>query len=127
MFVMLLTVSAIAGHHFWQGKTLPLDAVAAKWGKEKLDPQKFKTGPEAERAKMAYSLLKSKSAYVGKHILAIRDQFGAPDGFYFSDVFPAYLIQTANNPGEEAWQIVFLVDTARNVTDVIVHKNCCDN
>ena len=48
------------------------------------------------------------------------------EDFYFSDVFPAYMIQRSQEDRDEAWQIVFLLNNERKVEDIIVHKNCCD-
>lgn len=72
---------------------------------------------------MAYSILRNEKKYIGKSVIDIHKEFGQPDGFYFSDIIPAYLIQIAKTKNEEAWQIVFLLDHNRKVTKVIVHKN----
>jgi hypothetical protein len=124
--ITTLALTAFAADHFWRGKTLSADEVGKRWGKTELNIEKFQKGDEKVRAAMAYSLLKNQGQYKGKFVLDIRKDFGSPDGFYFSDVFPAYLIQRAHSQNEEAWQIVFLLDKDRKVQKVIVHKNCCD-
>lgn len=120
-----LTVFA-ATDHFWGGKTLPLEEIGKRWGKIELDTETFRNGNERMRASMAYSLVKNQKQFKDKFVLDIRKEFGSPDGFYFSDTFPAYLIQTAKSKNEEAWQIVFLLDKDRKVQKIIVHKNCCN-
>jgi hypothetical protein len=112
--------------HFWQGSVMDATKVAQKWGTENLDVSKFKNGSEEQRAKFAYSLLQNEKKYIGKDVRQIRSELGDPDGFYFKDVFPAYIIQSAKTKKEEAWQIVFLLDRKRTVESVIVHKSCCD-
>lgn len=58
--------------------------------------------------------------------MEIRNLFGTTDGFYFTDVYPTYLIQVGENHSEETWQIVFLLSRDRTVDSIIIHKNCCD-
>jgi len=91
-----------------------------------LNTNKFKTGDEKVRASMAYSILKNQKALRGKFVVDLRNDFGRPDGFYFSDVFPAYMIQRGHGDQDESWQLVFLPNKERKVEDIIVHKNCCD-
>lgn len=59
-------------------------------------------------------------------VLEVRQHLGAPDGLYFSDVFPAYMIHRGRGATEDSWQIVFLLTNDRRVEDIVVHKNCCD-
>ncbi len=75
---------------------------------------------------MAQSILKNKNKFVGKPIQDIHAEFGRHDGFYFSDWIPAYIIQDAKKKGDDVWQIVFTPDKHKKVSDIIVHKNCCD-
>lgn len=75
---------------------------------------------------MAYQILMRKNEFEGMFVTDVREKLGTPTGYYFSDTFTAYLIQRAEMRKEEAWQIVFLLNQDRKVTDVIVHKNCCD-
>ncbi len=74
---------------------------------------------------MAYEILMSKK-FKGASVVDIREQLGPPDGFYFIDTYPAYIIQSGRNKKEETWQIVFLLNSEYRVRDIIVHKNCCD-
>lgn len=110
---------------FWGGKTMSPTQVKAKWGAEKLDPVKFKVASTEEKSKMAYSIMIDKNL-IGKSIEYVRDTFGAPDGFYFIDSYPAYIIQMGKNRSEETWQIVFKLNNKYEVRDIIVHKNCCE-
>jgi hypothetical protein len=121
-----LAASLYAVEHFLRGKTLPSGEVARKWGNDTLDLEKFRGGDQKTRSRMAYSLLQKEKEFKGKSVAEIRKLFGEPDGFYFTDVFPAYLIQVAQTQKEEAWQIVFLLNEERIVQKIIVHKNCCD-
>ena len=74
---------------------------------------------------MAYSIIKD-SKLLGKSVKFIRENLGDPDGFYFIDSYPAYIIQQGKNHEEETWQIVFKLNEKYNVREIIVHKNCCD-
>lgn len=122
--VILSCVSYVLAKHFWRGEILSANVVANRWGTETLNIDKFRDGDEKVRAKMAYSLLQKQKEFYGVFVTDIRNRFGAPDGFYFSDTFPAYMIQRSESEG--SWQIVFLLNKERKVTEVIVHKNCCD-
>lgn len=101
--------------------------VCQRWGEQPLDIAAFRSAEEDEatRAAMACSLLRTQDDYVGMHRLEIRPLFGDPDGYYYTEIQPAYLIETAKTMGEDSWQIVFLIDRDRNVRKVVVHKNCC--
>ena len=73
---------------------------------------------------MAYSLLKSGDHFRGMKTAQIRAELGNPDGFYFRDSFPAYIIDETEN---DTWQIVFLLNNKFKVSNIIVHRNCCDS
>jgi hypothetical protein len=125
LLLLLITTSSVA-KHFWRGTVLPMEKVSEKWGTQPFDIGQFKSGKEQDRAKMAYSLLKQQKKFVGEDSADIRKQFGDFDGFYFRDTFPTYMIQSRTKESESAWQIVFLLDNKFKVTEIIVHKNCCD-
>lgn len=124
--LLCLFATTLSAKHFWRGSVLSPSEVSKKWGEAHFESKKFKEGDEKARASMAYSLLKNKKDFLGKPVGEIRQQLGAADGFYFSDVFPAYMIQRGQRSGEDSWQIVFLLNDDRRVNDIIVHKNCCD-
>lgn len=127
--IIIIVVAALGAlslyaQPFFGGKTMKKDEVQKKWGSEKLDFEKFKTGDRETKAKMAFSILSDKTI-VGKSIDFIREKFGPPDGYYFIDIYPAYIIQEGTNSKEETWQIVFKLNEKYEVREIIVHKNCC--
>jgi hypothetical protein len=120
---LALIFSCIAGaKHFWRGQTMPLDKVTQTWGAELFDSKKFRDGDIAVRAKMASALLRS-NPFKGKTPEEVRSELGNWDGYYFSDMFPAYIIQDGRTQSGGTWQIVFLLDRKQRVSEVIVHKN----
>lgn len=118
--------SAFAIAQLWSGKTLSAAQVQKKWGNKPLVEAEFKTAQPLQRAEMAYQILSNKKKYIGMDVDEIRKTFGAPDGFYFIDVYPAYIIQEGKTQKDETWQIVFMLNGQYKVRDVIAHKNCCD-
>lgn len=124
--VGFLGFAAFSSEHFWSGETLSSKEVKTRWGDHPLVFSEFSKGNDAVRAKMAYQILMRKNEFKGMFVTEVREKFGSPTGYYFSDTFPAYLIQRAETRQEEAWQIVFLLNQERKVTNVIVHKSCCD-
>lgn len=123
-FILFIFLGSFSlARHFWRGETLSQERVGARWGQSLFLVEKFRSASESERAKMAASLLKNQSQFIGKDPTEIRKKLGDPDGFYFSDLFPAYIIQSAHTSKEEAWQIVFLLDTKEKVSEIVVHKN----
>lgn len=122
--LVLITMSYAFAQHFWRGELMPLKKVEEKWGQAEFFAEKFKLASPVEKAKMAYSLIKNKK-YIGKSVLEIRQELGDPDGYYFSDIYPAYIITDSPNKGDDVWQIVFLLDKNKKISEVVVHKNCC--
>lgn len=126
ILITLLTTTAILfASPFSKDTTLNAEEVKKKWGETSIDYVRFKTGDLKIKSQMAYSILKDKSL-IGQHVKYIRANFGSPDGFYFIDVYPAYIIQEGQNRAEETWQIVFKLNENAKVREVVVHKNCCD-
>ncbi|MEK7358280.1 MAG: hypothetical protein AAB250_17670 [Bdellovibrionota bacterium] len=124
--VICLSAGVVTAKHFWRGVTMAKPQVASRWGQAPFDEQKFKSGNEKSRASMAFSILSNQKKFVGKDRTEIRSELGDFDGFYFSDMFPTYLIESGTTPGQDSWQLVFLLDRDEKVSEVIVHKNCCD-
>lgn len=128
--VVIMGLTGIAkvggGNPLWPGKVLTRDEVKKRWGDSPIDLEKFKNGNEESRARFAYAIIVNEKKYIGKSVNEIRSFFGQPDGFYFKDIFPAYLIQLAKTQKDEAWQIVFSLNNKGVVDSVFVHKNCCD-
>lgn len=125
-FSVVAFTAIVAAKHFWRGEILPAAEVCAKWGEAILNVEKFKDGDEKLRSKMACSLLKNQKLYIGKTRSDIRRAFGDHDGFYFSDMFPAYMIETAADRSQNSWQLVFFLDRKELISEIAVHKNCCD-
>ena len=113
----------------WVGELMPISTVCKRWGQQALDVETFKQASKKfdhkARAKMACSLLKNKKKYIGKHRSQIRQLFGEHDGFYFTDRYPAYMIEQADVKNKKSWQILFFIGSGGKITDVAVHKNCC--
>lgn len=124
--ISLLT-SGVVAKHFWRGETMATKNVCKNWGEAPFQVDRFRLEDEVVRAKMACSLLKNQKLFIGKDRAQIRNELGDHDGFYFSDMFPAYMIQSAKSKGEDSWQLVFLIDRKEKVSEIIVHKNCCDH
>ncbi len=124
LLMMSFSLARAAGH-FWTGTVLSAAQVAQKWGQQSFDALRFKSGDEKVRSAMAHSILINKKNFLGRPVLELKKELGDPDGFYFSDVLPAYLIQRAKSANGESWQIVFLLTKDRRVDEIIVHKNCC--
>ena len=59
---------------------------------------------------MTCSLLKNQKQYIGKDTLKIKKSFGNYTGHYFSEMYPAYIIETAKTKEQDTWQIVFFID-----------------
>lgn len=124
LFVTLVFISLYAGS-FWRGTTLSPKEVKEKWGDLAFNSSQFKAGPALIKSKMAYRILTDKSL-LGKSVQYVRETFGSPDGFYFIDIYPSYIIQEGQNAEEETWQIVFMLNKHFTVREIILHKNCCD-
>jgi hypothetical protein len=103
---------------------MPLEKVQGTWGKSKFDASKFKVGDVKVRSSMAYDLVKSK-LYIGKSRLDVTKDLGPGDGYYFSGMIPAYILNDPAHKGDDVWQLVFLIDNTGKVTEVVVHQNCC--
>ena len=126
--LLFLPIMYVKAKHFWRGETMNQKKVCETWGQAPLDVAKFKVSEDQEliRASMACALLKNQKHYIGKDIREIQQLFGSYSGHYFSDMIPTYLIETAQKRGEDTWQIVFLIDRHEKISQIIVHKNCCD-
>lgn len=127
LFVFGGLVSLFAGaKHFWRGETLGLKQAERRWGFQEFDEKRFREASITEKSKMTASLLKLQEKYKGMDVTEIRNRFGDYDGFYFSDMYPTYIIEEGKNAKDDTWQLVFLLDRAHKISEIIVHKNCCD-
>ena len=116
----------------WSGNMwtdfMSTEEVCQRWGNQPLNVEQFKSAGEDEtvRARMACSLLTHQSQYIGKDVTDIYNTFGPAEGYYVSEGYPAYLIETARTRAPDSWQIVFLADSGWQVSAIVVHRNCCD-
>jgi hypothetical protein len=110
----------------WPGAFMTMDEISKRWGENKFDVSKFKNGSENERASMIYDLIKNhQREFIGKDTAEVRKILGSFSGYYFSDLYPTYIIYEATDK-REAWQLVFLLDMKQKVDEIAVHKNCCN-
>lgn len=121
--LIFLGVWAVTKSHV-RGEVMSENQVCEKWGNAKLDIAEFKKSEES-RSKMACSLMKGQKQFYGKNAIEIRSLLGDFTGHYFSESYPTYLVQIAKIKGEDSWQLLFLIDSDRNVKQVVMHKNCC--
>lgn len=119
----VFVIPSVSAQLIWFGKTMSAAEAQRRWGSEEFDAARFKKGDMPARAKMASSLIKHKNQWIGKSVQELKKSIGEHDGFYFTDTIPAYFITDAQKEGDEAWQIVFLPDNARNIKDVIIELN----
>ena len=106
---------------------LSVREVCRRWGEQPLDIAVFRSSGEdtSTRAAMACALLRNQDDYIGLHQLEIRPLFGNHTGYYITEGVPTYLIEVGETQAQDSWQIVFLLDSERTVSKVVVHKNCC--
>lgn len=123
--ILMLNILGGTAHAqlIWFGKKMSASKAEARWGSEPFDAKKFKDGDYPTRAKMAASLIKNKKQWIGRPLTDIREQLGSHDGYYFTDMVPAYLITWGEKKGDETWQIVFLPDTEYKVKELIIELN----
>ncbi len=132
IFLFMVPISAFfvfsiaVAKHFWRGELMPKNKVCQTWGTAPFDSKAFKGSSEETKATMACSLLEKQKQFIGKDTLEIRAELGNYEGHYFSDMFPTYMIYSAKSRAESSWQIVFLIDRNQKISEVVVHKNCCD-
>ena len=125
--ICFLAVFSAQAKYIWPWERMSPKKVCKRWGETPLNAEKFKNAENNQplRAGMACSILKNQEQYIGKSPLQIREIFGAPDGYYVSEIFAAYLIGAADRRGLDSWQILFLLDVRDRVSEIVVHKTCC--
>lgn len=106
----------------WIGKTLTAKEVAARWGTEPFDSEKFKNGAYKVRSKMTWALMGSKEM-LGKGPAEVRELLGPWDGYLSADILPAYIIWDGRIEGGDSWQIVFLLDKSHKTSEIVVNRN----
>ena len=123
----VLAVAIAVSWYAIRGDFMRVSKVCQRWGTEPFDIEAFRSAENDEsiRAGMACSLLKYQDDYIGMHRLETLATFGDASGYYYTEMPPAYLIETARTRDQDTWQIVFLINRSREVKEVVVHKNCC--
>lgn len=74
---------------------------------------------------MAFSIIQSKK-FLGSSLDSVKEKLGSPDGHFWNDQIPTYILNEGWKNAEDVWQLVFLPGRGNTVKDVIVNKNCCD-
>ena len=113
----------------WRGELMSLNKVCKRWGDNPHNLERFKSAKNnlPIRSSMACSIIKNQKKFVGKDIGEVRKLFGTPTGHYFSDMYPAYIIESGKTRDEDTWQLLFFLDRNKNISEIVVHKNCCDD
>ena len=124
-FLVIFFAGIGIAKQLWRGKLMATSEVCKRWGEAPFDAETFKVSTAEKRAAMSCSLLKNQKTFIGKDISEIRTILGDHDGYYFSDMYPAYLIQIGKNKTEETWQLVFMINKDEDIKEIVVHKNCC--
>ena len=92
-----------------------------KWGHEKLDKNKFKdSGYDGDlvKAKMAAYIIE-KQIYKGSEIALVYKELGIANGYFISDLSPAYVLQRPTEEKNEGWQLVFIpTEDSKKVKEV---------
>jgi len=128
----LIPVVVIAGlvfyssaHAYKVGEKMPIAAAEKRWGSQPFLAERFRTAGPGERARMVVDLVRKRS-FVGKSPSEVFESLGRPDGHFFSDLVPAYLLNEGWKTTEDTWQLVFLLGAkGETVSEAIIHKNCC--
>lgn len=114
---------------FDQHTFMDVKAAKAKWGYQKLDKNKFKnSGYEGDsiKAKMAAYIIE-KQIYKGSEIALVYKELGTANGYFISDLSPAYVLQRPTEEKNEGWQLVFIpTEDNKKVKNVRVIKTCCE-
>jgi hypothetical protein len=95
------------------------------FGSNKVDLKKFISGDFRERGGQAAAICRDKS-FIGKSVAEIRNILGKSDGYFWTDHIPAYIIGNGNLKDGSRWQIVFLINEDKKISEVKIHKNCCN-
>lgn len=124
LIAFISTVAASAAMGLLRSDFMSLSDASKRWGEKPFVAEQFRKGDEKTRASMAASLIHSKK-YIGKTVETVLSELGDPDGYYFSETVPAYVIERKSKP-KEVWQLVFLPDSKKHlIEEVKIHKNCC--
>lgn len=114
---------------FDQYTFMDVKTAKAKWGNEKLDKNKFKDSGysgDSIKAKMAAYIIE-KQIYKGSEIVLVYKELGTANGYFISDLSPAYVLQRPTEEKNEGWQLVFIpTEDSKKVKEVRIVKTCCE-
>ena len=127
LFIVSTTVMAAS---FFESYKYEDSGFAKKnWGFEKLDKKKFRESGykgDSVKAAMAFYILKNQS-YKGKPISLVFKELGRANGYFISDLSPAYVLQRPTKEKNEGWQLVFIpTKDGKIVKEIKIFKSCCD-
>lgn len=86
-------------------KFFSLDEAEKRYGKEKFDSSRFQSGNWKVRSKMAVNMIESK-VLIGKTDAEVRAMLGPPDGFFWVENIPGYIIEDGRETKKVHAQIV---------------------
>ena len=89
--------SASLAEKFYAAKFMNASEAKQKWGVLTPNAVKFKKSSEKEKGAMSANVIDRK-LFVGQDMLSIREQFGDPDSYFFSDTIYAYMISANVKP-----------------------------
>ncbi len=124
--VILSGVLFATDNRYIRSEFLSSKRASEKWGNVSFDVKKWKAGDEKIRAAMAANLIEGKKI-IGKSIALAQDELGHPDGYFFSELIPAYRIEN-RKAGErkDSWQVVLIAGkNGKTVEEIKIHKSCC--
>jgi hypothetical protein len=126
LLVCLLLISVFGVCSGAVQEFMNLEIAQKRWGQKPFSAELFKAGTPKDRASMAYSLIQGKT-FIGKSAKEVKTMLGPTSGYFWSKRIPTYFIEEGWDKNQDSWQLVFLIDEQDRVTEVKIHKNCCDN
>lgn len=97
-----------------------------RWGAKPFSTKAFKDGETQQRAEMAVNLIESKQ-FIGRTPDQVKDELGPFTGRFWSYTVPAYTIEEGWKKNADNWQLVFLLNENGKVSEVRIHKSCCQS
>lgn len=119
---LFISAAILHAQIFQKGIFLSVKEAEKKWESRSFNAEAFKKSNISVRASMAASIIKEKSL-LGKTNVEIWKLLGRHDGYYFSDLIPAYVIEDNSMQGGDVWQIVFFLNRSDRVKTIRIHKN----
>ncbi len=128
--IMVMSVAAIAASSVFNKYKYANASFAKKnWGSEPLNQKEFRESGfkgDLVKAKMAYTIVKNQ-LYKDKPISLVFKELGRANGYFMSDLSPAYVLQRPTKEKNEGWQLAFIpTKDGKRVKEVRIFKSCCD-